>query len=71
MTVPGDAGRMNTIPSKPSTQRAENDLGSSSLHNAADNPLGTDDAITGTGDTISSSVFSKPTGAGGKERNHH
>jgi len=70
--VPGDAGKYNTLPSKPDPQPSGNDLGNTSLNTAADNPVGTgpadDDAITGTGDSLPPSAFSKPSGTGGKEK---
>ncbi|KAI1816893.1 hypothetical protein GGS20DRAFT_575241 [Poronia punctata] len=73
--IPNDAGRMNILPSKAGLQsNVGNDLGSTSLNTAADNPVGTgpadDDAITGTGGSLPSSAFAKPSGTGGKERNH-
>ncbi|KAI0975325.1 hypothetical protein F4678DRAFT_323375 [Xylaria arbuscula] len=65
--IPGDAGKMNTIPSKANPQAAKNDLGNSSLHTAADNPIGDDnEAISATGHSIPSSAFQKPSGTGGK-----
>ncbi|KAI0405826.1 hypothetical protein F4802DRAFT_614024 [Xylaria palmicola] len=68
--IPGDAGRMNTIPSKANPQQASNDLGNTSLNTAADNPVGSgpadDDAITASGHSMPSSAFSKPSGTGGK-----
>ncbi|KAI8955700.1 hypothetical protein F4801DRAFT_528656 [Xylaria longipes] len=67
--VPGDAGKMNTIPSK-APQQSVNDLGNTSLNTAADNPVGSgpadDDAVTATGHSLPSSAFSKPSGTGGK-----
>ncbi|KAI1421859.1 hypothetical protein F5Y12DRAFT_718025 [Xylaria sp. FL1777] len=68
--IPGDAGKMNIIPSKVNTHQASNDLGNTSLNTAADNPIGNapadDDAITATGHSIPPSAFSKPRGTGGK-----
>ncbi|RYC56877.1 hypothetical protein CHU98_g9336 [Xylaria longipes] len=67
--IPGDAGKMNTIPSK-APQQSVNDLGNTSLNTAADNPVGSgpadDDAVTATGHSLPSSAFSKPSGTGGK-----
>ncbi|KAJ2982038.1 hypothetical protein NUW58_g6535 [Xylaria curta] len=69
-SFPGDAGKMNTIPSKANPQRADNDLGNTSLNTAADNPVGSgladDDAVTASGHSMPSSAFSKPSGTGGK-----
>ncbi|KAI0908466.1 hypothetical protein F4824DRAFT_469576 [Ustulina deusta] len=68
--TPGDAGKMNTIPSKSNPQRSSNDLGYTCLNTAADNPIGhgpaDDDAISATGHSIPSSASAKPGGAGGK-----
>ncbi|KAI0451959.1 hypothetical protein F5B21DRAFT_358371 [Xylaria acuta] len=67
--IPGDAGKMNTIPSK-APQPASNDLGHTSLNTAADNPMGSgpadDDAVTATGHSLPSSAFSKHSETGGK-----
>ncbi|KAI3324680.1 hypothetical protein HD806DRAFT_52707 [Xylariaceae sp. AK1471] len=72
--VPGDAGRMNIIPSKADPNPADNDLGHTSLNTAADNPVGSgpydDDAVTATGHPMPSTAFSKPSGTGGKESKH-
>ncbi|KAI0396538.1 hypothetical protein F5Y17DRAFT_105924 [Xylariaceae sp. FL0594] len=72
--IPGDAGKHNTIPSKANpttTKSAGNDLGNTSLHTAADNPVGygpaDDDAVTGTGDSLPAAAFTKASGSGGKE----
>ncbi|KAJ3577874.1 hypothetical protein NPX13_g2690 [Xylaria arbuscula] len=65
--IPGDAGKMNTIPSKAAPSQANNDLGNTSLATAADNPVGADnEAISATGHSIPSSAFQKPGGRGGK-----
>ncbi|KAI1756821.1 hypothetical protein F4782DRAFT_526495 [Xylaria castorea] len=68
--IPGDAGKMNTIPSK-APQQTSDDLGNTSLNTAADNPMGRapadDDAITATGHSLPSSAFSKHSGTGGKD----
>ncbi|KAH8157315.1 hypothetical protein CIB48_g10936 [Xylaria polymorpha] len=67
--IPGDAGKMNTIPSK-APQQVTNDLGDTSLNTAADNPIGSgpadDDAVTATGHSLPLSASSKPSGTGGK-----
>ncbi|KAI0203689.1 hypothetical protein F4808DRAFT_457953 [Astrocystis sublimbata] len=67
--IPGDAGKMNIIPSK-APQAPANDLGSASLNTAAENAAGNvkvvDDAVTGTGDSLPPSIFSKASGSGGK-----
>ncbi|KAI0548905.1 hypothetical protein F4679DRAFT_585099 [Xylaria curta] len=68
--IPGDAGKMNTIPSK-APQQTSNDFGHTSLNTAAENPVGRapaeDDAITATGHSLPSSAFSKHSGTGGKD----
>ncbi|KAI0798737.1 hypothetical protein GGR55DRAFT_684627 [Xylaria sp. FL0064] len=67
--IPGDAGKMNTIPSK-APPPVDNDLGNASLHAAADNPIPSgevdDQAISATGHPIPSSAFQKSSGTGGK-----
>ncbi|KAI1279355.1 hypothetical protein F5Y07DRAFT_41124 [Xylaria sp. FL0933] len=67
--IPGDAGKMNTIPSK-APPPVNNPLGDASLHTAADNPLSSgevdNEAISATGHSIPSSAFQKPSGTGGK-----
>ncbi|GAW27152.1 hypothetical protein SAMD00023353_7700020 [Rosellinia necatrix] len=64
--IPGDAGKMNITPSKPSPQQAENDLGATSLNTAAENAVGSgkadDEAISASGHSIPSSMFEKPGG---------
>ncbi|CAJ2500419.1 Uu.00g032720.m01.CDS01 [Anthostomella pinea] len=72
--VPGDAGKMNTVPSVPDPHQknasAAGGLGAKSLAGAADNPLEggeTDNnAISATGHSMPASAFSKPSGSGGK-----
>ncbi|KAF2143799.1 uncharacterized protein K452DRAFT_285838 [Aplosporella prunicola CBS 121167] len=70
-TVPGDAGKMNTIPSvaradQTSENSSHNPLGAADVHSAADNAtaLGLDHGATGgvvsgTGDQLPASVESK------------
>ncbi|KAI2465914.1 hypothetical protein F4781DRAFT_434920 [Annulohypoxylon bovei var. microspora] len=76
-SIPGDAGKQNTIPSVPSpeqkSQRAAGGIGASSLHSAADNPIGggknaDDNAVTASGHAVPQSTAAKPSGSGGKER---
>lgn len=73
--IPGDAGKMNTIPSKPredqiSSKTDPNFLGGATLDQAAQNvgdiPRSTgdknprsDDVLTGTGDSLPATVESK------------
>ncbi|KAI1259208.1 hypothetical protein F5Y18DRAFT_410694 [Xylariaceae sp. FL1019] len=73
--VPGDAGKMNTVPSVASQdQKTDREFGASQLNTAADNPAGAgsadDEAITATGHSIDTSAFTKHSGHGGKEANH-
>ncbi|KAI2623989.1 hypothetical protein GGS26DRAFT_565408 [Hypomontagnella submonticulosa] len=75
-SVPGDAGKQNTIPSVPNPdqkQAASGGLGGTSLHSAADNPIGAgknadDNAVTASGHAVPQSTAAKPSGSGGKER---
>jgi hypothetical protein len=78
--VPNDAGKLNTIPSVASPEQKQptaGGLGARSLAEAADNPIshekesghkgsGVGEVITGTGDSLPSSVTTKPGGRGGK-----
>ncbi|KAI1852663.1 hypothetical protein JX266_002204 [Neoarthrinium moseri] len=79
ITVPGDAGKMNTIPSVASphqTQKTAGGLGAMVMSEAADNPVsdektvnlasGVGEGITGTGDSLPASTTSKHSGHGGK-----
>ncbi|KAI8624199.1 hypothetical protein F5Y19DRAFT_480841 [Xylariaceae sp. FL1651] len=69
--IPGDAGKLNTVPSKPDTPDVDNPFGATSLNTAAENPVGTgaadDDAISATGHEVPSTMFSKHSRNGGKE----
>ncbi|OTB09778.1 hypothetical protein K445DRAFT_371674 [Daldinia sp. EC12] len=76
-TIPGDAGKQNTIPSVPNPDQklrdASGGIGGTSLHSAADNPIGVgknadDNAVTASGHAVPQSTASKPSGSGGKER---
>ncbi|KAF2083547.1 hypothetical protein K490DRAFT_51381 [Saccharata proteae CBS 121410] len=73
-TVPGDAGKMNTIPSVPrpgqTTEQSElNPIGAADQHSAVDNPTdiprsgkdmgATGGVITGTGDQLPATIESK------------
>lgn len=71
--VPGDAGKQNTIPSVPNpSQKDLGDIGSTTLHGAADNalpeegkPTGVGEIFSATGHEIPNSVAGKPGGRGG------
>ncbi|KAI0015536.1 hypothetical protein F4780DRAFT_763613 [Xylariomycetidae sp. FL0641] len=76
-SVPNDAGKMNTIPSKADPHQAQasataGGLGASSLNTAADNPAGVpaadDNAVSATGHAVPTQAFEKYSEAGGKER---
>ncbi|KAA6411007.1 MAG: hypothetical protein FRX48_05318 [Lasallia pustulata] len=70
-TIPGDAGKMNLIPSVPRPDQIEdpNELGSAGLEGAADNATdiprrnrdmgATGEVVTGTGDQLPAQVESK------------
>ncbi|KAF3025736.1 hypothetical protein G7054_g1760 [Neopestalotiopsis clavispora] len=80
--VPEDAAKPNIIPSKAgyhNTQPTAGGLGAQMLSEAADNPVsdekrmgkhgpGVGEVITGTGDSLPSSVSTKYSNQGGKER---
>ncbi|KAI0181022.1 hypothetical protein GGR52DRAFT_15434 [Hypoxylon sp. FL1284] len=76
-SVPGDAGKQNTIPSVPNPDQKQRDtgggIGAASLSSAADNPVGSaknadNDAVSATGHSLPQSTATKPSGSGGKER---
>ncbi|KAI1781487.1 hypothetical protein F4818DRAFT_399143 [Hypoxylon cercidicola] len=75
-SIPGDAGKQNTIPSVPNPDQKRNTgggIGAASLNSAADNPVGAaknadSDAVTATGHSLPQSTAAKPSGSGGKER---
>ncbi|KAI1402190.1 hypothetical protein F4819DRAFT_485808 [Hypoxylon fuscum] len=76
-SIPGDAGKQNTIPSVPNPDQKHRDtgggIGATSLNSAADNPIGggknaDNDAVTATGHSVPQSTAAKPSGSGGKER---
>ncbi|RBR14454.1 uncharacterized protein FIESC28_07690 [Fusarium coffeatum] len=75
-SIPGDAGKMNTIPSKPHpSQKNDDGLGATNLANAADNALnenegresGIGEVMSATGHDIPNSVTGKPGGRGGTQ----
>ncbi|KAI2626544.1 hypothetical protein GGR54DRAFT_637116 [Hypoxylon sp. NC1633] len=69
-------GKQNTIPSVPNPhqkQDAVGDIGGTSLHSAADNPVGVgknadDNAVTATRHAVPQSTTEKYSHSGGKER---
>ncbi|KAK1522734.1 hypothetical protein CPAR01_14277 [Colletotrichum paranaense] len=76
--VPGDAGKQNIIKSVPNPHQQESapgELGSTTLHGAADNALNTNEGrasgvgegISATGHEIPQSVTGKPGGRGGTQ----
>ncbi|KAL2876864.1 hypothetical protein SGCOL_007889 [Colletotrichum sp. CLE4] len=76
--VPGDAGKQNIIKSVPNPHQdpsAAGELGSTTLHGAADNaldtkkgrPSGVGEGISATGHEIPQSVTGKPGGRGGTQ----
>ncbi|KAI1413525.1 hypothetical protein F5Y13DRAFT_188957 [Hypoxylon sp. FL1857] len=76
-SIPGDAGKQNTIPSVPNPDQKSRDaaggIGATSLHSAADNPIGVgknadDNAVTASGHSVPQATVAKPSGSGGKER---
>ncbi|KAI1384535.1 uncharacterized protein F4822DRAFT_433079 [Hypoxylon trugodes] len=76
-SIPGDAGKQNILPSVPNPDQKLRDtsggIGGSSLHSAADNPIGAeknidDNAVTASGGAVPQSTAAKPSGSGGKER---
>ncbi|KAI0851709.1 hypothetical protein F5Y00DRAFT_259199 [Daldinia vernicosa] len=76
-SIPGDAGKQNTIPSVPNpaqkSQDASGGIGAAYLHSAADNPIGInkdadDNAVTASGHAVPQSTAAKHSGSGGKER---
>ncbi|CAF3430187.1 unnamed protein product [Fusarium graminearum] len=74
-SIPGDAGKMNTIKSVPNPHQRDGGLGSTSLANAADNALnenegresGIGEVISATGHDVPNSVTGKPGGRGGTQ----
>ncbi|KAF5240059.1 hypothetical protein FAUST_4643 [Fusarium austroamericanum] len=78
-SIPGDAGKMNTIKSVPNPHQRDSEaaggLGSTSLANAADNALnenegresGIGEVISATGHDVPNSVTGKPGGRGGTQ----
>ncbi|KAI5927293.1 hypothetical protein F4810DRAFT_354735 [Camillea tinctor] len=75
-SVPGDAGKQNTLPSvlNPHQKRGDTGPGATALHAAADNPVGMgpadDDAVTASGHEVPRATVEKHSGSGGEERNY-
>ncbi|KAI0473988.1 hypothetical protein GGR56DRAFT_649904 [Xylariaceae sp. FL0804] len=75
-SIPGDAGKMNTVPSVPSPHQkdasAAGGLGATTLNTAAENPTDEgeldSEAISATGHSVPKAAFEKYSESGGKER---